>query len=147
TDFGSTDLAYALALQPDGKVVAAGYTFTETYDFALARYHPDGTLDGTFGSGGLVTTDFGGTSDLAFAVVLQPDSKLVAAGSSGGEFALARYEGSVCGNGLLEASEQCDDGNRADGDCCSSACQFEAIGSRCFSDGNACTADRCDGAG
>ena len=48
-------------------------------DFALARYLPDGSLDATFGVGGKVTTDFGG-SDGAIALVLQPDGKLVAAG-------------------------------------------------------------------
>ena len=52
----------------------------------------------------------------------------------------------VCGDGHLGPGEQCDDGNTVDGDCCSSTCQYEAIGSAC-SDGNPCTADACDGAG
>ena len=53
----------------------------------------------------------------------------------------------ICGNGTLELGESCDDGGTADGDCCSSSCQFEAPGSAC-DDGNACTAvDVCDGAG
>lgn len=43
-----------------------------------------------------------------------------------------------CGNSVVEVGEDCDDGNTVDGDCCSSACQYEAIGSPC-SDGNACT--------
>jgi cysteine-rich repeat protein len=52
-----------------------------------------------------------------------------------------------CGNGALEEGEQCDDGNTADGDCCTSTCQFEAAASPC-SDGSVCTTDdACDGAG
>jgi cysteine-rich repeat protein len=53
----------------------------------------------------------------------------------------------TCGNGQVEAGEECDDGNTLDGDCCSSTCQFEPIGSTC-DDGLFCTVDEaCDGAG
>jgi len=52
-----------------------------------------------------------------------------------------------CGDGAVQPGETCDDGNTADGDCCSSACQHEAAGSAC-DDGVVCTAlDTCDGAG
>jgi len=52
--------------------------------------------------------------------------------------------GAACGNGLLDAFEDCDDGNTIDGDCCSSTCRFEPTGSSC-DDGDACTlADACD---
>ena len=92
TDFGGSDSAQAVAIQSDGKIVAAGGTFSfPSGDFALARYNVDGSLDPTFGSGGKVTTDFGGF-DAASAVVIQPDGRIVAAGrSGGGDFALARY--------------------------------------------------------
>jgi cysteine-rich repeat protein len=54
---------------------------------------------------------------------------------------------SVCGNGSVDPGEDCEDGNTADGDCCSSSCQFEGSGNHC-DDGNACTdLDQCDGAG
>lgn len=53
----------------------------------------------------------------------------------------------VCGNGTVESGEQCDDGNSANGDCCSSTCQFEANGSSCAPDSNQCTNDVCNGAG
>jgi cysteine-rich repeat protein len=43
-----------------------------------------------------------------------------------------------CGNGVLDAGEQCDDGNRVSGDCCSATCHLEANGSPC-NDANACT--------
>jgi uncharacterized delta-60 repeat protein len=98
TDFaGGTDEAHGVVIQPlDGKIVAAGEAKTSYgEDFALARYSPNGTLDTTFGTGGLVTTDFNGRDDVAFAVALQSDGKIVAAGqaqsSYGQAFALARY--------------------------------------------------------
>jgi len=51
----------------------------------------------------------------------------------------------VCGDGYVDAGEQCDDGNTLDGDCCSSTCQIDPAGSAC-SDGNACTTgDTCSG--
>jgi uncharacterized delta-60 repeat protein len=97
TEFtGGSDRASAVALQPDGKIVAAGTAFTGTsYNVALARYKPDGSLDATFGSGGKVTTEFTGNFDQANAVALQPNGKIVAAGNTGAgtshDFALARY--------------------------------------------------------
>ena len=68
-------------------------------DFALVRYNADGTLDTTFGSGGIVTTTIGLAYNVsgAYALVLQPDGKLVAAGLAymgegrQTDFALARY--------------------------------------------------------
>ncbi len=93
TDFGSRgDFGLAVAIQPDGKIVAAGNSFGASgVDFALARYNANGTLDGGFGSGGTVLTDFGTFLDAASDVAVQPDGKIVAAGISGGDFALARY--------------------------------------------------------
>ena len=94
TDIGSstTDAAYAMAIQSDGRIVVAG---TSNNDFALARYNADGSLDTSFGTGGKVTTDIDSGNDDANAVAVQPDGKIVAAGSgvSGGgtRFALARY--------------------------------------------------------
>ena len=95
TNFGATEQALALVLQPDGKIVVAGRTNKPApngnFDFALARYEAAGTLDLTFGTLGLVTTDFGGSVDRAFAMALQPDGKLVVVGDSDANFALARY--------------------------------------------------------
>ena len=104
TDFGSGgEGANAMALQADGKIVVAGTTVRSGFDiFALARYNANGTLDTSFGDGGKVVTKFaGGGRALARAVVVQPDGKIVAAGSSGGtQFALARYHR----NGSLDTS-------------------------------------------
>ena len=94
TNFGSTEQALALVLQPDGKIVVAGRTNKNgNFDFALARYSAGGVVDTTFGTSGLVTTDFGGSVDRAFAMALQPDGKLVVVGDSDANFALARYNG------------------------------------------------------
>src|SRR5439155_21840626 len=51
---------------------------------------------------------------------------------------------SVCGNGMVEPGEQCDDGNTVDGDCCSSTCQFEPAGAPCGSPTACLTATMCD---
>jgi uncharacterized delta-60 repeat protein len=56
TDFGSPAVANAVAVLANGKIVVAG---THRFDFALARYTSSGQLDGSFGAGGRVTTDFG----------------------------------------------------------------------------------------
>ena len=90
------DHAEAIALAPDGRIVVAGVTGNDG-DFALARYLVDGALDPSFGRGGTVTTDIAGGSDVAHAVLVQPDGTIVAAGTaqlgSGGAnaFALVRY--------------------------------------------------------
>ncbi|HKQ06907.1 MAG TPA: hypothetical protein VJ464_17375 [Blastocatellia bacterium] len=98
TDFsGEDDAARALIIQPDGRPVAVGYASHQgNYDFALARYNWDGSLDSTFGSGGKVTTDFAGGNDQAYAAALQSDGKIIAAGNASNPFlkgALARYSG------------------------------------------------------
>ena len=95
TDFGGDDQGQALALQPDGKLVVVG---SSDHNFALVRYLVDGRLDPDFGEGGQVTTDFGGRGD-GRALALQPDGKLVVAGSSNGNFTLARYRA----NGSLDS--------------------------------------------
>ena len=95
TDFGGFDRPFDVVRQPDGKLVAAGISFINGgEDFSLARYNPDGSLDTEFGVLGRTVTNLGG-NDGVFALVVQPDGKLVAAGfsnsGSGPAFALARY--------------------------------------------------------
>lgn len=73
--------AWDLALQPDGKIVVAGYANNGTYnDVAVARFNNDGSLDSGFGSGGLVVVPVASADDLGHAVELQPDGKIVVAG-------------------------------------------------------------------
>ena len=96
---GGFDMAEGIALQSDGKIVAAGTTFQgskRTYDFALARYTSQGKLDKTFGTKGLVITSFG-RDDSCHDVAIQSDGKIVAVGNTQNDapytarFALARY--------------------------------------------------------
>jgi uncharacterized delta-60 repeat protein len=100
------DIANAMVLQPDGRIVIAGSSVASDgrRDFALARYMSDGTLDPSFGTGGLVTTPVGPGDDIAFALTLMPWGRLIAAGSaristsaSGTDLALISYnaDGSI----------------------------------------------------
>lgn len=98
TDVGSGD-AYAVAIQPDGKIVVGGTSEgggPGGYNFTVLRYTKNGALDTTFGTGGKVLTDMGSASDdEVHAIALQPDGKIIVAGTSitNGkyDFALARY--------------------------------------------------------
>ncbi len=79
TDFTGSSVASAIALQPDGKYVVVG---SAGDDFAIARYNPDGSLDGSFAGGaGRTTINFGGV-EVGRAVALQADGKIVLAGST-----------------------------------------------------------------
>ena len=96
-DLGGTyDWAYATAVQPDGRILAAGVTNARgTYDFAVSRHLPSGALDPSFGENGVAISDFGNSWDWAHALALQPDGQIVVAGvsdrSGSRDFALARY--------------------------------------------------------
>ena len=106
----STDLANAVAIQSDGKLVVVGQTYKNNdysdEDFAVTRYNTDGTLDNSFGSRGKVRTDFPGLAAVPSAVVIQPDGKIVVAGGAfpqftfAGNFEVVRYNP----NGSLDRS-------------------------------------------
>lgn len=96
SDFASgNDQAFGVRFQSNSKIVVAGVAdATGDNDFALALFKLDGSFDSSFGTGGMVLTDFASSSnDQAFAIALQSDGKIVAAGSSGNDFAVARYSG------------------------------------------------------
>jgi uncharacterized delta-60 repeat protein len=104
--FGAgSEIPTSLILQPDGKIIVAGRADRGSgFNFALARYNPDGSLDASFGSGGKVTTNFFGNNEMAYGVVVQPDGKLVVGGAIQAgpdfvnyDFGLVRYnvDGSV----------------------------------------------------
>ena len=88
-----TDDGLAGLLQPDGKILLAGSTQGGSQDMVVARIQPGGTLDTTFGIGGIRTIDLGGT-DRAEAIALRPDGRIVVAGSGGpsGDIAVARLD-------------------------------------------------------
>ncbi|HPX49020.1 MAG TPA: delta-60 repeat domain-containing protein, partial [Deltaproteobacteria bacterium] len=95
-DIETEDIAYALAIQADGKIVAAGYSFDgANADFALVRCDENGEPDQTFGTDGIVTVDID-TDDRAYALAIQDDGKIVAAGYSfdgaNTDFALVRCD-------------------------------------------------------
>src|SRR5207249_1606770 len=106
-DIGGQDAISALVPTSDGRIIAAGSNsnadFTN-FNFALLRLTTDGLLDSTFGSSGIVITDFSGGNDFASAMTIQADDKIVVAGLAPGfapnEFALARYRS----DGALDTS-------------------------------------------
>ena len=98
---GSFDKTQGVAIQPDGRIVVVGFTRVGTSDdFAVARYDAAGIPDMSFGTGGKVSTDFGGGGDKAWAVRIQTDGKIVVAGHAAmpsalgvaNDFAVARYD-------------------------------------------------------
>src|SRR5262249_32074104 len=91
----SRDYVYGVAVQPDGKIIAAGECRTNgSSEFPLVRYEADGSLDRSFGFDGEVLTDLGRSSG-AFAVAVESTGKVLAAGAGGdplaSSFALAQY--------------------------------------------------------
>src|SRR5207249_2006629 len=80
----------ALAIQSDGKIVLVGTTYTGYFmiddgDLALTRYNTDGSLDNTFGTGGIVVTDLGGF-DYALNLKIQPDGRIIVCGTMDHQF-------------------------------------------------------------
>ncbi|MFN9503447.1 MAG: hypothetical protein ACK57J_02635, partial [Rubrivivax sp.] len=98
TDVGpGADQAYAIALQPDGRILQAGYSLNgANNDFSLVRYTVTGALDSTFsGDGKVITPVTGSGDDVARSLAVQPDGKLLRAGSgvhgAANAFALVRF--------------------------------------------------------
>jgi uncharacterized delta-60 repeat protein len=97
-DGSSRDEAGAVAIQPNGQIVVAGSHFMSTSVFGVGRVNSTGSLDTSFGSGGVLTTTFFG-DEAVTALLIQPDGKIVAIGftennSTGQVFlALVRYQG------------------------------------------------------
>lgn len=101
TDFsGNSDAIRDIAIQADGHIIATGQSSQTSSDFALFRYNANGSLDTSFGQNGRILTDFSGSNDQAYAVMLQPLGEIVVAGYSlittnyiYSNFAVARYKG------------------------------------------------------
>jgi uncharacterized delta-60 repeat protein len=120
-DFGGNDAGRGVALQPDGKIVVAGESSVagpNAYDYAIARFGSQGTPDASFGQGGKMLVNFGG-SDSGYAVAQQPDGKIVVAGAGNGDFGVARLlpqgalDPSFGSSGLSDSGFGADDGANA----------------------------------
>jgi uncharacterized delta-60 repeat protein len=96
---GGADSAQGVAIQPDGKIVAAGYSSGSNTSFAAVRYDPNGTLDTSFNGTGIVTTAIS-SSSYGYSVAIQTDGKIMVAGNSwtgaNDDFAVVRYYGQPC---------------------------------------------------
>jgi uncharacterized delta-60 repeat protein len=112
TSFSSKphDAADSVAVQTDGKIIAAGIGSTNsgnstTYAFEVARYNANGSLDSTFGNSGRVSTTIG-TGEYGWGFTLQPDGKIVvgttvnASATGVSQYELARYNT----NGTLDTT-------------------------------------------
>jgi uncharacterized delta-60 repeat protein len=105
-DFGSTDFANDVALQPDGKIVIAGSAVSgDDGDIGVARLQPNGSPDTTFGNGGIARVSVT-PGDTGNTLALQPDGKIVVGGTSGsrvtppfdGVLSLVRLQGDPGGS-------------------------------------------------
>lgn len=98
---------FGIAVQPNRKIISVGFArITTNFDFAVVRYNANGTLDSSFGTNGVVLTQFGSSTSQANAVSIQPDGKIVVAGfgnndaANGPKILVARYNP----NGTLDES-------------------------------------------
>lgn len=103
--------ATAVALLPDEKIAVAGFAKDNGNDaFLAARFLPDGTADSSFGTGGTAIAGFNGASK-AYGLAIQPDGKIVAAGTSSIFMAVARFDvdgsldASFSGDGMMTTSQ------------------------------------------
>lgn len=114
TTFTATNTLSKIALQPDGKIVAVGYTYTDSR-IILLRYNSNGSLDTTFGTNGKVMTKTHNGSS-ASGLVIQPDGRIIVSGTdydTHHSFLLVRYKNngtldSTFGNNGILVSELCD---------------------------------------
>lgn len=120
---------------------------TVTFDDFELDAAPLGTFSATYNS---VNTWM--VSNYAFSAGFTVTGQILLSGTFSGGDEVSKIEltvgkANVCGNGIVELTEQCDDSNTNDGDCCTSACQFDSASTACTSDGNVCTDDVCNGSG
>jgi uncharacterized delta-60 repeat protein len=85
------DQGFDVAVQADGKIVVAGQSLTTGIpQAAAARLNSDGSLDASFGAGGLKSVDFGGNPGSANRVLIQPTGQIVLIGSNSSDTVVAR---------------------------------------------------------
>ena len=91
------DHGYSLAIQPDEKILLGGHCHNgSNFDFCIARFNPNGTLDTTFGTGGKVIKPIGSGDDHGYSLAIQPDGKILLGGychnGSNLDFCIARFK-------------------------------------------------------
>lgn len=151
TAIGSTSQASAIAVDATGRFVVAGFArISGNDDMALVRYDGAGALDTNFGGSGIVTLPVGNGPDVASAIAVQSDNKILIAGSgrfvNNDEFAVARWLIDDCGNGVVDLGEACDGGAVIDGDCCTSTCTLLPAATVCRPLADSCdVVDTCNG--
>jgi uncharacterized delta-60 repeat protein len=99
-NFGGTDAARAVLVQPNGRVVAAGGGGPASSFCVVRLRSANGTLDPTFGSGGKRVVDLGSDDESVYGAALQPDGKIVLAGDSRLQPAVVRLKA----NGALDTT-------------------------------------------
>lgn len=102
-----------VAMQPDGKILAAGFVNPDLEDanLLLLRFQPDGSFDTGFGNGGIVESGMSAEAEYGYALILQSDNKIIVAGSffdTNGEeeVLLARFESGLQPVPILEAEKK-----------------------------------------
>jgi uncharacterized delta-60 repeat protein len=101
----SYDYGYSLAIQHDGKILLGGFCgVVSNYDFCIARFNTNGTLDTSFGSSGIVIQPIGSSSDNGQSLAIQPDGKILLGGACPNgrhfDFCIARFNS----DGTLDTS-------------------------------------------
>jgi uncharacterized delta-60 repeat protein len=82
----------AMTIDSQRRIVVAGYTQVSTaISFAVVRYNPDGSLDQSFGTGGVATADFGAGTEAPRAVVTDASNRVIVVGSAGADIAVVRF--------------------------------------------------------
>jgi uncharacterized delta-60 repeat protein len=97
------DWAFSVRVLPDGSILVAGYAYNGAdYDFAIVKYHSDGSLDTSFGSGGIRYIDYNSYSDIGIAMEVMTNGKILLGGYTGPagdkDFLVARLDA----NGSLD---------------------------------------------
>jgi uncharacterized delta-60 repeat protein len=101
------DYAFGMTLQPDGKIIVVGYGTINAFDFLVARFNSDGSLDTSFDNDGLVYSYLGNFLSVALAAAVQADTKILVAGYSypgNTDFAVVRYLGCPSASSLTVTS-------------------------------------------
>lgn len=136
---GGSDLGVAVALDNQGRILVGGQSHSNAKaatNFAMIRVLETGLIDEDFGAYGYVVTPIGPSTDFASAITIDANQGIWLSGSSYSQagtnvysdVALAKYNGTTCGNGIFETGESCDDGNADETDSCLSTCEIASCG-------------------